>query len=192
LAKGDDVRRERRRFKEGLAMFLRHVLVAALVGFLVSSAAPALAADVAFTASLSGGDEGTKTGSKATGDARLAVHRATQTVDVALKVVGLKFADLAAHLARAPVGPMHLHLYAANGDVSLLLPFPMGPAYVETADGFTLDLVGYKYVDGAKILNSDVSFDDFLAAMKSGAVVFNIHTNKFMDGEISGKVLVAK
>ena len=173
-------------------MFLRQAVLAILASVLMVSAAPAFAADVAFTAALSGGDAGTKTGSTATGDATLTVHTKTQTVDASLTVVGIKFADLAAHLAHAPVGPMHLHLYAANGDVSLLLPFPMGPAYAETPDGFTLKLSGYPYADGAKILNSTVSFDDFLVAMKSGAVVFNIHTNKFADGEISGKVMVAK
>ena len=173
-------------------MFLRQAVLAVLASVLMVSAAPAFAADVAFTAKLSGGDDGTKTGSTASGDAKLTVHTDARTVDASLKVVGIEFADLAAHLAHAPVGPMHLHLYAANGDVSLLLPFPMGPAYNETCDGFTLKLSGYPYADGAKILNSSVSFDDFLVAMKSGAVVFNIHTNKFKDGEISGKVMVAK
>lgn len=173
-------------------MFLRHAFLAVLASVFISSAAPAIAADVAFTASLTGGDEGAKTGSKASGDAKFTVHLDAQTVDVALKVVGIKFADFANHVVHAPVGPMHLHFYAANGDVSLLLPFPMGPAYAETADGFGLTLKDYRYADGANILESKVTFDEFVAAMKSGAVVLNIHTNKFMDGEINGKVLVAK
>ena len=75
------------------SVFLRQAVLAVLASVLIISAAPAFAADVAFTAALSGGVEGTKTGSTATGDATLAVHVAAQTVDVTLKVVGIKFAD---------------------------------------------------------------------------------------------------
>ena len=172
-------------------MIFRHAVVAA-VALVFAATAPAYAADITFTASLRGDAEPTNTGSKATGDAKIVVHTDKQTVDVSLKVTGITTADFASHLAHAPVGPMHLHIYAANGDVSLLLPFPIAPDYAATADGFTYTRAGYAYAEGAKILNSTISFDDFITAMKSDKVVFNIHTNKFMDGEISGTVKVAK
>ena len=44
------------------------------------------------------------------------------------------------------------------------------------------------YADGAALLGSSTSFEDFLAAMDGGRVVFNIHTDAFNDGEISGVV----
>ena len=47
----------------------------------------------------------------------------------------------------------------------------------------------YDYVAGAKLLNSTLSFDDFVAGMKSGLIVLNIHTDKFNPGEISGLVV---
>jgi len=158
----------------------------------VVSARAAQAADPAFTASLRGDKEPTATGSKATGTVSIVVHPASQTVDIAVKVVGIKPDMFAHHLAHAPVGPMHLHLYEANGNVSLLLPFPMGPAYAATADGFTYTRAGYPYAEGAAILKSTVSFDAFVAAMKGDAVVFNVHTEAFKDGEISGAVMPAK
>ncbi|MBP6014550.1 MAG: CHRD domain-containing protein [Alphaproteobacteria bacterium] len=155
-------------------------------------AAPAIAGDLKFTATLRGDKEPTNTGSKATGEARIVVHGDTQTVDVSATVNGIAPSDFATHLAHAPVGPMHLHIYATNGDVSLLLPFPMGPEYQAAGGGFTYKRTGYAYAEGAKIVSSTISFDDFVNAMRSGAVVFNIHTNAFGDGEISGKIEVAK
>jgi len=126
------------------------------------------------------------------GSVSIVVHAEMQTVDVVVEVSGIKPDMFAHHLAHAPVGPMHLHLYEANGNVSLLLPFPMGSAYAATADGFTYTRAGYSYPEGAAILKSTVSFDAFVAAMKGDAVVFNVHTEAFKDGEISGAVMPAK
>lgn len=152
----------------------------------------ALAGDITFRTDLRGDREPTNTGSKATGDVTIVVHEQTQTIEVTAKVTGISPADFATHLAHAPIGPMHLHIYAPNGDVSLLLPFPMGTAYLANATGFTYERKGYAYAEGAGILKSAVPFGEFVSAMKSGAVLFNVHTNAFGDGEISGRVAVAK
>lgn len=165
-------------------MTLRLVLTA--VAFVIAAALPADAADLTFIATLRGNNATTNMGSAATGEAKLVVDLATQTVDFSLKVKGLSPADFYDHLAHAPVGPVHLHLYQANGD-SLLL-FSMGPAYAKTSDGFSLTMASYKHADGAKILASDITFDGFVKDLQSGAVVLNIHTQKFQDGEISDKV----
>lgn len=165
--------------------------IAAVVAFGLAII-PATGADLVFTATLRGDKEPTNTGSKATGGARIVVHGDTQTVDVSATVSGITPSDFAKHLAHAPVGPMHLHIYAANGEASLLLPFPMGPEYQAAGDGFTYKRSGYAYAEGAKILSSTITFDDFVTAIGSGAVVFNIHTNAFGDGEISGKVEAVK
>ncbi len=174
-------------------MNFRHAISACAFSIAVAfAAAPASSAEVVFTAALRGDAAPTNTDSTAKGDATITVDTDTQTVDVALKVTGISFADFYDHLAHAPVGPMHLHHYAADGNVTLLMPFPMGPSYAETKEGFTLTVKDYPYAEGAKILESNVTFDGFLAAMKSGEVVLNIHTNKYHDGEISGLVKVAK
>lgn len=164
--------------------------LAVLVAF--AFAAPAVADQITFSATLRGDKEPTNTGSKATGSVAIVVHGDSQTVDVSATVSGIAPADFATHLAHAPVGPMHLHIYATNGDVSLLLPFPMGPEYQAAGGGFTYKRTAYAYAEGAKIVSSTISFDDFVKALGSGAVVFNIHTNAFGDGEISGKVESAK
>jgi hypothetical protein len=171
-------------------MILRFVAFAFAIGLALST--PSLAADLAFDATLSGTAEPTATGSKAIGTVKIVVHPEAQTLDVSVDVTGITPTDFAQHLAHAPVGPMHLHVYEANGNVSLLLPFPMGPAYTAAPGGFSYKRAGYSYAEGAKILNSAVSFDGFIAALNAKTVLFNIHTNAFKDGEISGTVVPAK
>ncbi|MBU6157379.1 MAG: hypothetical protein KJS87_10650, partial [Alphaproteobacteria bacterium] len=70
--------------------------------------------------------------------------------------------------------------------------FPMGPAYLANTSGFTYERKGYAYAEGAGILKSTIPFGDFVTALKTGAVLFNVHTNAFGDGEISGRVSEAK
>lgn len=170
-------------------MIIRQAAAAALFAFVLATASPA--ADLPFVAMLRGDAEPTNTGSKAQGDAKIVVHTDAQTLDVRLIVKGIKFADLWEHLWHAPMGPIHFHHYAPDGNVTLLTPFPFGPSYVETKDGFVLTVNNYPYAEGAKILSSSVSFDDFVKALNGGAIVMNIHTNAFHDGEISGQVKAA-
>src|SRR5262249_29045455 len=105
-----------------------------------------------------------------------------------LVVHGIHMSDLAAHLAHAPMGAIHLHLYKPDGDVVLVYPFPMGDAYADTADGFTVNVSNASYAAGAGILHSDLSFADFKTALDSGLVVWNVHTQSHPDGEINGRV----
>lgn len=155
------------------------------------AASPAFAATKVFTAKLSGDVETSKTGSKATGTARIVVDTEKKTVDVTMDFTGLKIADLEDGLLARPMGAIHLHNYLANGDVVLVLPTPFGPSYADTAKGFSVTMKNYPYADGASVLKSDLSFDGFLAAMASGSVVLNVHTDKFGQGEISGQVVSA-
>jgi hypothetical protein len=167
-------------------MIKRLMFAAALA---VLAASPAFAATKVFTAKLSGDVETSKTGSKATGTARFVVDTETKTVDVTMDFAGLKIADLADGLVARPMGPIHLHNYLSNGDVALVLPTPFGPSYADTARGFSVTMKGYSYAEGAQLLKSNLSFDGFLAAMASGSVVLNVHTDKFGEGEISGKIV---
>lgn len=155
-------------------------------------AASAMSAEVVFTAALRGDKDPTNTGSKAAGDAKIVVDTAVQTVDVDLKVTGIKFQDFFDQVHHAPVGPIHMHHYGAKGEVTLVMPFPMGPTYAETKDGFTVTVRDYPYATGAKIVQTPLTFDQFLAALQAGIVVLNIHTDKFNQGEISGTVTLVK
>ncbi|HEV7692289.1 MAG TPA: CHRD domain-containing protein [Hyphomonadaceae bacterium] len=166
---------------------IKRLALAAAVALLAAS--PAFAATKVFTAKLSGDVETSKTGSKATGTARFVVDTETKTVDVTMDFAGLKIADLADGLVARPMGPIHLHNYLSNGDVALVLPTPFGPGYADTAKGFSVTMKGYSYAEGVKLLKSDLSFEGFLAAMASGSVVLNVHTDKFGEGEISGKIV---
>jgi hypothetical protein len=165
--------------------------IAAAAAAFALCAAPAFAAERAFTAHLDGITAPTITESAATGDARIAVDTEAQTVDVALTVHGLTLDDLFDHVIHSGMGPVHLHLYAANGDISLLVPFPYGSAYAPTADGFTLTVNDYSYAEGAAVLRSEVTFEQFLASLGSDFVYLNIHTDRVNDGEISGRLTPA-
>lgn len=163
-------------------------LILAAAAFAACAHHPAQAAELHYTATLTGRQAPTNTGSAATGWARIDVDTATQTVDAQIEIHGLRMAELAAHLAHAPMGPMHLHRYQGD-DVTLILPFPMGSAYSETADGFTVTLRHYAYAEGAAIVRSSLSFDQFLAALAHDPVFLNIHTERFGEGEISGHLV---
>jgi hypothetical protein len=150
-----------------------------------------------FKADLRGDAPPANTGSKATGHARLAVDTGAQTVDLDLAVSGITLAQLWDHLKAAPIGPVHLHHYgsmqhmADDPAVSLVLPVPYGPDYAATADGFKVTMRGFRYATGAALLNSQLPFADFMAAMQGGLLALNVHTNAFQDGEINGAVVAA-
>jgi hypothetical protein len=148
--------------------------------------APAQATQITYTTDLSGVRDPTDTGSTATGTGTIIVDTDAQTVDATIEVHGLKFNDLAHHLAHSRMGPIHLHQYHANGDVDLIVPFPFGDSYAETADGFTVTVHGYRYADGQAALGASIPFDAFIASLADGKILLNVHTQAFGDGEISG------
>ena len=160
----------------------------------VALAAPDVAAAkmLAFRASLSGRSATSNTGSPATGTARIRVDTDSRKVSVDLHVRGIAIGALWKKLVQSPVGPIHFHEYAARpgqpDDVVLVLPLPYGPNYRVVRGGFRVVMKDYDYAKGATLLGSKASFEQFLAAMQSGHVVLNIHTEAFTDGEISGVV----
>ncbi|MBL8536643.1 MAG: CHRD domain-containing protein [Hyphomonadaceae bacterium] len=148
------------------------------------------AVELRYMASLSGDQYPTETGSAATGTATLVVDPATQTIDAVIRIDGIRFEQLAHHLAHSAVGPMHLHRYQGD-DVSLILPFPLNASYAETATGFTVTMNDVPYQDAAAIVHSELSFEQFVGALSTDPIYLNIHTNAFGDGEISGRVIQA-
>jgi len=164
------------------------ILTAASVATLLGIA-PAAAVQLSYSATLDGVTAPTVTQSAATGTADIVVDTEAQTVSVHMRITGITQDQLWDHVIHSGMGPVHLHLYAANGDISLLVPFPYGAAYAATPDGFTLDIQNYSYAEGAAVLRSDMSFDTFLSTLGSEFVYLNIHTDAFQDGEISGRLL---
>ncbi|GAM97891.1 hypothetical protein U91I_01521 [alpha proteobacterium U9-1i] len=175
--------------KKGTIMFARTFALAGAAFVMLAGAAHA--AEYSFRAELNGATVPTITGSAATGEALVRVHTETQTVDLTMNVSGLSLEDLYDHVIHSGVGPVHLHLYAADGDISLLVPFPYGASYTQTAGGFSLNVSNYSYAEGAAALRSNVSFDDFVATLGSEFVYINIHTDRVNDGEISGRLVPA-
>jgi CHRD domain len=165
---------------------LKHLAAIAVIATLTAS--PTLAATQTFEASLSGHVDSSDTGSMATASGLISVETGKKTVDMIVDVTGLKISDLWDKLVAAPVGPIHLHNYKPDGVVDLVLPAPFGAAYKDTSKGFSVTMKGYSYEEGANLLKSDLSFADFMNALAGGQVVLNVHTNKFSNGEISGKV----
>ncbi|MBV8686627.1 MAG: CHRD domain-containing protein [Alphaproteobacteria bacterium] len=153
-----------------------------------AAAVPAQAKVLTFHAALDGTHDAT--GSAATGKARVRVDTTRQRVSVDLTVDGITLEALWDKLVAAPIGPIHFHKYAslAGGDSVLVLPLPYGAAYRATPHGLRVTMRDYDYRAGGRLVNSTLSFDDFVAAMRSGLVVLNVHTDSHNAGEISGKV----
>ena len=164
----------------------------ALAGVATMLAGTAQAKTLRFHAALDGKTATSATGSTATGTARVRVDSVTHKVSVDLDVHGLTMDALWDKLVKGPIGPIHFHEYTAKpgqpDDVVLVLPLPYGANYQPTRDGFRVRMKDYDYAAGAKLLGSDATFEHFIAAMGSGHVVLNIHTDRFTDGEISGTV----
>jgi hypothetical protein len=156
----------------------------------VLGAAPAPAEILTFHTSLDGKYGAEPTGSAATGKARIDVDTKRRTVSMDMTIDGISPDALWDKLVAAPIGPVHLHKYAtpAGGDSVLVVPFPFGADYKATKKGLRVTTKDYDYAAGAALLKSTLSFDDFVAAMKGGLIVLNIHTDAFNPGEISGRV----
>ena len=159
---------------------------------LLTFTTPAQAEVLNFSAELNGHQAPTDTGSSATGSGRITVDTTERSVDVFLRVDGIGLDGLWDHVIHSGLGPVHLHLYAANGDISLLVPFVYGPTYTEEGEnGFTLTLADYPYAEGAELLGSTMTFEQFVDTLGSDFVYLNVHTDTFQDGEISGRLIPA-
>ncbi|HEX8535256.1 MAG TPA: CHRD domain-containing protein [Allosphingosinicella sp.] len=159
-----------------------------LAGLIAS--APAQAEILTFHARLDGKYGAEPTGSAATGKARIKVDTERKRVSVEMDVDGITTDALWDKLVAAPIGPIHFHKYAtpAGGDSVLVLPLPYGADYRATKKGLRVTMKDYDYEAGARLLKSTLTFDDFVAAMRSGLVILNVHTDAFNPGEISGRV----
>jgi hypothetical protein len=163
-----------------------------LAAGMAMGATPASARIMKFHAALDGKSAYNQSGSEATGTARVTVDTDRRLVSVDMIVDGITIPQLWGKLVARPIGPIHFHKYASADPGSaavLVLPLPYGPTYHATPRGIHVKMKDYDYTTGAKLLNSTLSFDDFIAAMKSGLVILNVHTDKFNPGEISGKVV---
>jgi len=173
-------------------MLSRKLLVLAASVAAVSAMPGAAAAEVLkFHVALDGKSGPEPTGSPATGTAKVRVDTVTHRVSVELDVSGITVDDLADNLVNSPVGPIHFHKYAtaAGGDSVLALPLPFGRDYRPKKWGLQVRMKNYDYVAGAALVKSTLSFDDFVAGMRGGLIVLNVHTDQFPPGEISGLVV---
>ena len=155
----------------------------------IAIATPAAAKTESFRATLDGTALPTTTGSPAHGKVTVKVDTKTQRVSVELDVQGITLDQLNDALVAKPIGPVHFHQYRTADDVEAVLPVPYGANYRATKNGFHVSMRNYSYAEGAKLLNDQDTFDEFVDAMNAGKIVINIHTDKFPDGEISGKVM---
>lgn len=155
----------------------------------IAIATPAAAKTESFRAMLDGTAIPTTTGSPAHGKVTVKVDTKTQRVSVELDVQGITLDQLNDALVAKPIGPVHFHQYRTADDVEAVLPVPYGANYRATKNGFHVSMRNYSYAEGAKLLNDQDTFDEFVDAMNAGKIVINIHTDKFPDGEISGKVM---
>ena len=153
-------------------------------------ASPVAAKTITFRATLSGIAPPTTTGSPARGTAVIRVDTSSKTVSVDLDVTGIALDQLNEGLVAKPVGPIHFHVYRTADDVELILPLPYGAAYKATPSGFRVSIRGYDYAAGAKLINSSATLDEFVNGLRGQRIALDVHTDKFPNGEISGKTMV--
>lgn len=156
---------------------------------LVAIASPVFAKTLTFRATLTGTSAPTMTGSPARGTATIKVDTDKKRVSVDLDVTGVTLDQLADALVAKPIGPVHFHEYRGPDDVDLVLPLPYGPDYRATKNGFHVTMRDYDYDAGAKLVNTGTTFEEFVNGLRGGRIVLNVHTDKFPDGEISGKAM---
>lgn len=166
---------------------LKTTLTAAAV--VLGCAVPSFAASLTFTADLSGDQEVPPVVTDAFGSATLTVDDVAETLDFSLFVTGLSLDDLLDSLVASPLGPVHIH----DGDVGVngpvVVPFTFGgPAYQDTADGFSLTVTDLAFSAAAGISGTALSFDDFLAELTAEGLYINIHTDAVASGELRGQL----
>ena len=155
----------------------------------IAAASPATARTLTFRATLTGIAPPTTTGSPARGTAVIRVDTSSKKVSVDLDVAGITLDQLDDGLVAKPIGPVHFHVYRTADDVEPILPLPYGPNYRATSKGFRVTVRGYDYAGGAKLLDTGASFDAFVNGLRGQRIVLDVHTDKFPDGEISGKAM---
>ncbi|HEX8232420.1 MAG TPA: CHRD domain-containing protein [Caulobacteraceae bacterium] len=174
-------------------MRIQQAVLGAILALAASASATPLRAEIlSFDAALDGKYGSAPTGSKATGAAKIKVDTERQRVSVDLTVEGITTEALWDKLVAAPIGPIHLHKYAtpAGGASVLVVPLPYGADYHATARGMHVTATDMDYAAGARLVNSTLSFEDFVSALREGLIVLNIHTDAHNPGEISGLVTV--
>jgi len=164
-------------------------LRSALAGlaFVAIAASPAFAKPLHYGATLAPPPEAK--GSVASGSADILADPDTGKVSVEIEVRGITPGQLAQALVARPIGPVHFHEYRGPDDVIAVLPVPYGPAYRATPTGFHVSLPAIPYAETAKLMGSGLTFADFTAALAAGKILLNIHTDRFPDGEINGKLV---
>src|SRR5262245_490643 len=166
---------------------LARLVFALAAAIALAAPLPASAKVLKFHATLDGHYGSEPSGSAATGRATVRIDTKAHRVSVELDVTGISVDNLWDKLVAAPVGPIHFHKYASisGGDSELALPLPFGLGYRPTASGMHVSMKDYDYDTGAGLLNSTLTFDDFVAAMNDRMIVINLHTDKFNAVELN-------
>jgi len=168
---------------------LKYLLASAA---LVGGATTAHAATFTFQSMLDAAQSTTGTTSTATGMASISVDDDDETIDFSLSVDGLSLDglnDAFVDGANAALGPIHIH----DGDAGLTgpvaIPFVFDTsAYMDTATGFQVNVVGLEYSAAVAISGFPESFEDFLSGLRSKEYYINIHSDANPGGEIRGQI----
>ncbi|MCB1340228.1 MAG: CHRD domain-containing protein [Pseudooceanicola sp.] len=157
------------------------ILSAAAVA--LSSALPLSAAPVSvFHAKVDGSQEPVAVSTAAKGRAQLKLDKTDESLTFKMTVLGLTKSDL---LDVSGLGPVHLHLAVAGVNGPVVVPFAYGNAkYWDGGKGFRMKAEKVAFAD----LNiTDLTFMDFLQAVKGGGIYVNVHTAENSGGEVRGQ-----
>lgn len=170
---------------------MKTTIAALLAATLLS--APSAAAILTFEGALSGDQEvvtppAPPVVTEASGFASFTVDTSTRMLAFDLSVEGLSLDDLFDTLVAAPIGPIHLHNAPAGANGPIVIPFPFGATYMDTASGFTVSVTGLAFSDAVALAGSDLTFSAFLDELRAGNFYANVHTDAFPSGELRGQL----
>lgn len=158
----------------------------AAIAVLALSAVSARAAIIEFAADLDGSQEVPPVATDATGEASIFVDTDLETIDFVLNVIGLSLDDL--FDVGGGLGPIHFHNAPPGSNGPIVIPFPVGASFSDTADGFQVNVSGLSFADAVALSGSMLTFEQFVAAMIAGDFYVNVHTDAFGGGEIRGQI----
>lgn len=150
---------------------------------------PATARTLTFRAQLGGTAPPTVTGSPASGKATVRVDTTAKRVSIELDVTGITRDQLAKDWIKRPGGPVTLNDYRGPDDRDPVAGADYGPGYRAARGGFALTWRG-DWAAAAKPFNTGETFDEFVNGLAAGRIAVVVHTDRFGDGEISGRTRV--
>ncbi|MBN8808175.1 MAG: CHRD domain-containing protein [Sphingomonas sp.] len=163
------------------------LVLAGLAPLVALSASPLAAKTYTFRAVLGGTAGPTLTNSPAGGRATVRVDTSSRRVSIEADVSGIAPDQLSKAWIAKPIGPVTLNDCRGPDDCDAAIGAPSGASYRATRGGFQLAARNLDFAAQVKAMNAPLDFEGLVNGLRAGRIVVVVHTERFADGEISGR-----